>query len=526
MFDDFKKYWREYPLLKILLFAMGIMIVVFNVKGYDELFSDEPWFGLASPFGILLGLAELAVLVWTSAVISSWPNASRVLKFSTYLLVPAFMFLCYSGINSYLSSLATQEIRLVKEVRAKNDNSEQYRNTIESEVNTLREQLAMMRPEREEINSKIAETNEQINAMSQAASDRRLKALDCNAVPDCRDSVSAFENQAQRLNNELGPLYSARDRLDNRIAKADENLENALSEIRQQKLSETNAINEHAGIESSFDMKKAAYERIILSIASFIGIEVEDPFSVFVAVLSGVIYPVYFILNLFLALNSKENLSVRKVRREKRAKTHELLSKLVKIKRLKLLRRKKMIVKQFEASLLMKAEKATKREMIYTKMMRYFRVWAHRRTKVIEREVEKIVVNEIQVEVEVEKIIEVPVEIEKEVEVIKEVTVEVEVEKIVEVVKEIPVEVRVEVPVEVDRVVKVPTEVPVFVEKIKKEPEPFFIKDPQVIIHERIIPVPDNITGPELEKLLNAKHGSDRAQSVDESEISKDAAIA
>ena len=79
------------------------------------------------------------------------------------------------------------------------------------------------------------------------------------------------------------------------------------------------------------------------------------------------------------------------------------------------------------------------------------------------------------------------------------------VEKEVEVIKEVPYEVKVEVPVEVDRIVEVKVEVPVYIEKIKKVPEPVFINDPQIIIHERIIPVPADITGEELEKLLNAQ---------------------
>ncbi|GAL18563.1 hypothetical protein JCM19235_1986 [Vibrio maritimus] len=140
-----------------------------------------------------------------------------------------------------------------------------------------------------------------------------------------------------------------------------------------------------------------------------------------------------------------------------------------------------------------KAEHARKRKSnrneIYRKAIRYFRVWAHRRIKTLEKEVEKVVETEVVVEKEIEKIVEV----------------EIEVEKTVEVTKEVPVEIKVEVPVEVERIVEVSTEVPVYIEKIKKVPEPVFIKDPQVIIHERVVPVPENITAEELEKLLNAQ---------------------
>lgn len=130
-------------------------------------------------------------------------------------------------------------------------------------------------------------------------------------------------------------------------------------------------------------------------------------------------------------------------------------------------------------------------------------MWAHRRKKIQVKEVERIVEIEKVIEKEVDKIVEREIVVEKEVEVIKQV----------------PIEVRVEVPVEVDRIVEVPTEVPVFVDKIKKVPEPVFIKDPQIVIHERIIPVPENITGEELEKLLNAQPRLNETARIAESQL-------
>ncbi|SON53090.1 hypothetical protein [Vibrio tapetis] len=543
MFDLLKKHWPRHPLLRIVLLVMGFLVIAFNVKGYDELFHDDPWFGLASPFGILLGCAEIAVLLWTSAVISKWPEISRILKSVIFILVPAFAFLCYSGINSYLSSLATHEIRQVEEVRTRNSNNAAYLDTREKEVLTLREQLTLMRPEREELTAKIGDLNEKINIMSQAASERRLKALDCSAVADCRDSVASFEDQADRLRKELPNLYSNRDRLDKRIIKTEEDLDTVLKVIREQKLSDTEEINQHAGVESNFEMKKAAYEKVIRSSASLFGYIPKDPFGIFVGLVSGLIYPVYFILNLFIALDSPENIQARKerigektIKKERKSTRIELLKKLVCIFRSRLLRKKKATLRKLDAAIKLRESRATRREALYNRMMQYFRVWAHRRTKAIEKEVVKTV--EIPVEVEVDKIIEVPievekvvevvkevtveVEVEKTVEVIKEVTVEVEVEKTVEVIKEVPIEIRVEVPVEVDRIVEVPKEVPVFIEKIKKEPEPYFIKDPQVIIHERIIPVPADITGAELEALLNAQHELNRSQRDNEEEAHRE----
>jgi len=106
---------NEHVCLRIMLFVMGSLIVLFNVLGYEVLFKAEPliYFLPISPFGILLGCAEFAVLLWTSAVIKEWSVSSRILKLSMFILVPAFWFLCYAGVNSYLDSLASAEITTV-----------------------------------------------------------------------------------------------------------------------------------------------------------------------------------------------------------------------------------------------------------------------------------------------------------------------------------------------------------------------------------------------------------------------------
>jgi len=482
--------------LKATLLIMGILVVSFNVMGYEILFYDDPWFGIASPFGILLACTEIAVLLWTSAVIKDWCNASRILKVIILLLVPAFAFLCYSGINSYLSTLATADIRKVQEVKVRNANNDKYLVSVQSEKLTIETEISQLRAENRTLNNKINNINEQINSRNEAASLRRLKATNCSEVVDCAASVKAFEDQAIRLQNELPSLYNARNRNVERVDKLVIQHDDILDEIRQQKRTSTYDINQHAGTESTFEMKKKAYEDIILSIAGWINWVPSDPFNVFISFVSFLIYPVYFILNLFLALNSESNIAARNTRKNKnitrRSKREIVLSKILKYQRVRVLRAKRSAL-----------ARKSRRNTLYSKYIKYFRVWAHRRKKVIEKEIEKIVEVEKFVDRDVDKIIEV--EVEKEVEIIVEVEVikEVEVEKIVEKIKEI--EVRVEVPVEVDRIVEVPTEVPVYVDKIKKVPEPIFIKDPQIIIHERVIPVPENITGAQLEELLNAQ---------------------
>lgn len=495
MFKSIRKSIPEYLLLKVMLLIMGFMVVTFNVMGYDVLFHAEPWFSFVpiSPFGILLGCSEIAVLLWTSAVISEWCTTSRILKVVIWFLVPAFSFLCYSGINSYLSTLATTEIRKVEEVKVRTSNNTDFLTTLESEAASLEQQLLQLRKGQIFLNRQINEKNSQIKELSEQASSRRLKAIDCASVPDCASSVNAFEDQAALLELDVKSLNRSRDKKELRIEKLEANLDKLQSDIRSQKISDRNNKNEFAGIESSFEMKKAAYERIVLAVTGMFGFKPKDPFGVFVSFVSFLIYPVYFILNLYLALNSEGNKSLRESRwkniRQRKSIRNALLKKVAGYLKLMVLRKKRAIIANLSDSFKQRRKRKSKREVVYKKMIRYFRVWAYRRKKIKEIEVERIVEQEVLVEKEVEKVVEV----------------EVEVEKVVEKIKEVPVEVRVEVPVEVDKIVEVPTEVPIYIEKIKKVPEPVFVKDPQVIIHERIIPVPEDVTAEELERILDAQ---------------------
>lgn len=202
--NTFKRKIPDHILLHVMLFTMGILIVIFNVKGYEVLFHAEPLipFIPISPFGILLGCAEFAVLIWTSAVIKEWSVSSRVLKVSMFILVPSFWFLCYSGVNSYLDSLATAEIRKVEEAKKLTSNSEQYLNTLSQNADKYERQLTELRREQAQINEQISFKNNQIQELSDKASARRLKAIDCSIVPDCASSVRAFENQAERIASE------------------------------------------------------------------------------------------------------------------------------------------------------------------------------------------------------------------------------------------------------------------------------------------------------------------------------------
>ena len=499
----------KYKKLYIMLVIMGFMIVSFNIMGYEILFHAEPWFAFfpISPFGILLGCTEFAVLIWTFEVISDWSKTSKILKGLIWILIPIFSFLSFSGINSYLGSLATADISKVNEVKIRTSNNEDYLNVLTRDVESFDKQITEITIRIRSLNNKVNEINNQIRDIDERESARKLKVLDCEKVADCASTIKAFREQKESLKLDIESLNRNRNRSENRLVKLESRLDTNQQKISELKLSDLNEKNKHANVESGFDIKKAVYEKIVLNVTSFFRYEPSNPFEFFVGFVSFVIYPVYFILNLFLALNSPQNIDVREEKRKDKKQLlsirNKILEKIAKYLKLRLRRKEKVTTIILNEKIKQQRNRKSERELTYKKLIRYLCVWASRRKKVKEVQIETIKEIEVIVEKEVEKYIDVvrEVEVEKEIEKI----IEVEVEKIVEVIKEVPIEFRVEVPVVVDKIVKVPTEVPIYIERIKKIPEPFFVKDPQVLLHERLIFIPENATAKDIEEILNAQ---------------------
>ncbi|MFA0709762.1 hypothetical protein AB4653_29030, partial [Vibrio sp. 10N.222.48.A3] len=99
---------------------------------------------------------------------------------------------------------------------------------------------------------------------------------------------------------------------------------------------------------------------------------------------------VYFLLNLFLSLNSEENRIAREKRLESKKIRHMLLQSITRYIRSRMLRKKKTSLANLADSFKLRRKRKSRRELVYKKMIRYFQVWAHRRKKTKNIEVEKI----------------------------------------------------------------------------------------------------------------------------------------
>lgn len=482
---------QEKPIHTLLL-VMGLAIVWFNVMGYRELFNEPPIFLGITPFGLLIGIAEFAVLMWTSKVIEDFPTASQTLKLAIIPVVLGFWFLCFTGINSYLKNSAYSEAQNYQTNQNIIKINKSMISNYEDEILGLSQELENLRLGNQN-DTKSIEKLELTRQNNNKEKDLRRKGYKfCSQVTDCAEALKDYEDREKSYAFQVSKLQAAIDKREAQIEKLEAQRETIKNEKRNLTAQIAKEQKESSGDQAMISVKKQTYENIILSIHDFFGWEhPEDPFSIFIGFISFIIYPVYFLLNLFISLNSEANKLVRdrkqavrvaKKERERLAKEqrHEIKLQLKAeaqaekdAEKQEKRRIKAAIAKEKRVLAHRKAmDKLQFQTTNRGKLLKYFRAWAHRRTKtlkiqeVVEVEVEKIVNNEVEV------IVEKEVFIEKEVQ------------------------------VEVDRIVQVEKEIPVYVDRVKIVPEPVFITEPEVVIHERIVPVPADISAKELEELL------------------------
>ena len=467
--------------MSVLLFFMAFAIIAFNVMGYKELFNETgSLFGI-TPFGGLIGIAEVAVLVWTSNVIKIWPEASRILKFSTFFVVAGFWFLCFTGINSYLKNSAYNELEQFQTAKTQYDNNEKLLASIDEQIAVVQAALTTAGDARNKDNESIDKLQSQANDISEKMSKRRENSLVCDTNPDCAAAVADFKQQVDRTNRQIDLLYRSVAEKQSQMAGYEVELAKLNKDKRELARQNRDSMNLHAQSESSFSVKKQTYENIVVGIYETFGLSTpEDPFSIFIGFISFIIYPVYLMLNLYTSLGSEANRVVReankRVRMEQAIRKAEIDAE-IRAEKEAIRKDERQIRNAINREKRLIAHKKAMDKIKYNninrgKLLKYFRVWANRRKKTCNIEVIREV--EVEVEIEVERIIEKPVEIF--------------VEK--------------EVRVEIEKIIPVEKEVPVYIDRVKKVSEPVFITEPQVVIHERIIPVPENISAKELEELM------------------------
>ena len=467
--------------MSVLLFFMAVAIIAFNVMGYKELFNETgSLFGI-TPFGGLIGIAEIAVLVWTSNVIKNWPEASRILKLSTFFVEAGFWFLCFTGINSYLKNSAYNELEQFQTAKTQYSNNEKLLASIDEQIAVVQIALDAARGERILDNNRINQLQVEAVQVSNMMSDRRKMYSVCDHNVDCAAAVADFKQQADNIQRQIDLLYGSVAEKQSKMAGYEVELAELNKDKRELARQNRDSINLHAQSESSFSVKKQTYENIVVGIYETFGLSTpEDPFSIFIGFISFIIYPVYLMLNLYTSLGSEVNRVVREankqVRMERAIRKAEINAE-IRAEKEAARKDERQIRNAINREKRLLAHKKAMDKIKYNntnrgKLLKYFRVWANRRKKT--RNIE--VVREVEVEIEVEKVVEKPVEIF--------------VEK--------------EVKVEIEKIIPVEKEVPVYIDRVKKVSEPIFITEPQVVIHERIIPVPENISAKELEELMTS----------------------
>ena len=531
-----KQHFKEEGFLKASLIIMGILIVWFNVMGYNILFKDDPLFWIITPIAILFFFAEMSVLLWSSSILQNWRKTKRILKGSMFIVVPIFALLSFTGINSYLNSLATSDYVIATSKVKENDQNRQYISHRQSELQFLREQLSSLNSQKSTMELSLQKYTDRSADFRDKISKRKAneKRGQCDNYVDCKEAVDGFEKIISEISASKIPLNHDVFKLRGKIEKVDKEIDLIVSDISKRKETLLGSSISVSGVESEFEHKKKIYADIVTTVSGWFGLTVDNPFAAFVALISGIIYPIYFLINLYIGLSNSdsddENNEIYELKHQQRkdklsrkksyyqlrsdifTKMYRLLYLRVQFSRrkhklaqehakLRFIQKSKSAIEAAKLKELEKQQKISVTASMLLKAIRYFRVWASNRKKTRNIKVETI--KEVEVEIEVEVIKEV--EVVKELEVIKE----------VEIIKVIEKEVKVEVPVYVDKIVEVPTEIPVYIDRIVKVPEEVIVIEKETVVNEVLIMVPENISASDLEVLLEEHRTGNLAKQND-----------
>jgi len=531
-------YFAEEGLLKASLILMGILIVWFNVMGYNILFKDEPILWIITPIAILFFFAEMSVLLWSSSILRNWRKTKAVLKGSMFIVVPIFALLSFTGINSYLNSLATSDYVDVQQVQLNETNNQKYISQLQPQLNALRTDLLNFNVEKNKMQAEIQILKISNTALSIKISERMAseKRGECQNFPDCATAVRLFKVEIQNNNDRNKRLEWDSQLKTKQITNKSKKItliENKLNTLNTEVFESSISVSR---VESEFENKKKIYEDIVNKITGWFGFTFDNPFSVFIAFISSIIYPVYFLINLYIGLlnndsvNEKEEINQLKHQRRKdkflgkksyyllRSNILKKIYKLIYLRiqfsrrkyklarehsRLQFIQKSEANIEAIKQKNIRGQQKISVTASMLLRATRYFRVWASNRKKT----------RNIKVEVIKEVIVEKEVEVIKEVEIIKEI----EVIKEVEIIKIVEKEIKVEIPIYVDKIVEVPTEKPVYVDRIVKVPEEVIVIEKETVVNEVLIMVPENISATDLEILLDEHRQGNLATNNDSS---------
>lgn len=310
-------YLSDQTIMRVLLFGMALSIIAFNVMGYKELFNETGIFFGITPFGLLIGFAEIAVLFWTSSVIRNLPTASRALVYAVIPVILGFWFLCFTGINSYLTNSTYRDFTESQAAKSRYENNDALLTSLDTQITSLQATLDSARSERTLDSDRLLQLQDDANTLSDKMSQRRLGYAICSQNPDCAAAVAEFQQQSDNIQRQMDLLHTA-------IAdkqKLISGYEAELSELNRERheLARNNRddINEYVQTESAFSVKKQTYENIVINVYEFLGLEKPaDPFASFISFISFIIYPVYLILNLYTGLGSEANCAAREARKK------------------------------------------------------------------------------------------------------------------------------------------------------------------------------------------------------------------
>jgi len=302
--------------LKLAKYALALMIIIMGAYGYHHFFSSEltpiaSWMIVA-----LFVVIEVAILLMTTVKFED--NAGYVKKFSIGLAVAfALMWIIsFVGIDQTIWSLVEDKYHHVQQQEVAIKAKTQTQNKLIQDKTELEKTLAKYHQQLDTVEKQVENAKRDLDKKYRHFNDTVYNnGLMCD-TQDCLARKSNAQNAINVSNELLQEYMENKKTLLKKIKTSEDKISHDTDKIAQ-----ITTDQEHFSKQNSLTLKNQQEESLLhVRIMDFFNIifkgQITTPQRAYVILLSLVVYPIYILFVIFVAMNSPQN-------KEKRAKIQQ-----------------------------------------------------------------------------------------------------------------------------------------------------------------------------------------------------------
>jgi hypothetical protein len=300
--------------LKLAKYALAAMIIVMGAYGYHHFFSSEftpvaSWMIVA-----LFVVIEIVILLMTTVRFEDGAGYGHKFSFGLIAAFILMWLISFVGIDQTIWSLVEDKYHHVQQEEVAIQAKTQTQQKLIQDKKELEKTLAQYHQQLDTVEKKIESAKRDLDKKYRHFNDTVYNnGLMCD-TEDCLARKTNAQN-AVDVSNELLKEYMVNKKvLLQKIKHTEEKIAQAINQIAQ-----ITKEQEHFSKQNSLALKNKQEESLLhIRIMDFFNIvfknQITTPERAYVILLSLVVYPIYILFVVFVAMNSPQN-------REKRAKT-------------------------------------------------------------------------------------------------------------------------------------------------------------------------------------------------------------